>query len=118
MILTKFTCSEVLFALMRTIPNKNEHTCDRETQPLIVIIIHSSCNYIRQRKSHVSFENPVPGDRKRTEEPFGLCDIQPLTIFPVSVSVSSGIIPVFLVIGTAAKYRYSIVLQIVNLVKN
>lgn len=37
---------------------------------------------------------------------------------PVSVSISSGTTAVFLIIGTKAKYRYSIVLQIVNLVKN
>lgn len=37
---------------------------------------------------------------------------------PVSVSVSSGITIIFLVIGTKAKFKYSIVLQTVNLVKN
>lgn len=37
---------------------------------------------------------------------------------PVSVSVSSGITAVFLITGTKAKYSYSIVLQIVNLMKN
>lgn len=39
-------------------------------------------------------------------------------MIPVIVSVSSGITVVFLVTDTKDKYSYSIVLQIVNLMKN
>lgn len=44
--------------------------------------------------------------------------VQALTMVPLSVSASPGITAVLFVLGTKARYIYSTVLQIVNLMEN
>lgn len=70
-IVTKLTYFEGFFFVpVKIMPNKNEHTCNRETQSLCVITIPSSSNNIREKRSYASFENPVSGDTRRNEESF------------------------------------------------